>query len=190
MRRALLSLTAIACACLSSGAVAQTLYVVSPPSPGVAPTYTGWTTVRFDSEDDGETPALSLPFPFVFYGTQYSSLQASTNGLLLFSNTYCGPSSGCYNNSAIPSSSSPNNFIAFWWDDMRLRSTGSAAYTVAGAAPDRVFSIKYQGWQDYSDGSPRDVQVDLHERSGAIVIYYGAISRSSADTADATIGIE
>ncbi|MGI5861315.1 MAG: putative Ig domain-containing protein [Myxococcales bacterium] len=34
------------------------------------------------------------------------------------------------------------------------------------------------------------MQVDLHERSGAIVIYYGAISRSSADTADATIGIE
>ncbi|HCF57809.1 MAG TPA: hypothetical protein DFS52_07420, partial [Myxococcales bacterium] len=158
--------------------------MVSPPAPGVAPTYTGWRTLTFSSTDDGNA-SVTLPFSFTFYGVNYSTVGLNTNGLILFTPSQCG---SCYSNTSLPNSNTPNNLIAYWWDDMKVPSTARAEWTTSGVAPDQVFSLRLQNWESYSGAITRNVQVDLHERSGAIVVYYGSIS--SGTSGSATVGIE
>ncbi|MBI5544259.1 MAG: putative Ig domain-containing protein, partial [Deltaproteobacteria bacterium] len=172
-------------------AKAQGLYVASPPSTATAPTYAGWTSFSF-SDDDGGVATLTSPFPFVFYGQPYTSFDVTTDGIILFENRpqTCAPpsvSSTCYANKSIPTAGAPNAMIAFWWDDMELPSQ-AGQWTVAGNYPSRVFSIKLANWERWNSGGARSVQVDLHEGSGAIAIYYGALTGSGTD--NASVGIE
>src|SRR5581483_5512401 len=61
--------------------------------------------------------AVALPFPVTFYGTSYSSVNVSSNGVIDFGNTDASFSNGCLTGNG------PRRIAAFW-DDLRTDGTG------------------------------------------------------------------
>lgn len=133
---------------------------------------------------------VPLPFPFNFYGQNYDTVYASTNGILTF-----GTSTTALSNRSIPSTSLPNNFIAPFWDDLRFYENDSARLdTVSGVTSDgvRYFVIEYENVAHYGcAGEVTDFEVILYE-NGDILIQYGTLTDSSDYThgESATVGIE
>lgn len=200
--RLALTLAGVAAVCAIPGSArAQMLYLASQ-SAGTAPTYTGWTsfTTKSGTSTNGDTgmATLPIPFTFVFYGKPYTSVDVSADGFLVFETGYCTGSGNCQTNANIPKTSMPNGFIAFWWDDGYFE-TQSGKWVVSGAPGSQIFSIQLSNWGTYDYDwwtyqdvalSPRTVQIDLHEDSGAIEIYYGAISTPHSYEGEAVVGIE
>ena len=67
----------------------------------------------FSSPDDGFVGPVSIGFPFKFYENTYSQLYVSTNGFVSFGAGSISPS-----NRPVPWDSTPNNYIAAFWDDL------------------------------------------------------------------------
>src|SRR5262249_48779716 len=138
------------------------------------------------NNDDGEA-TVALPFPFRFYGTDYSSLLVGTNGYVTFDTT---PGSGrSLGNTALPDPSTPNALIALYWDDLE---TPSAETFVEGTAPNRKLIIQWEGARRFeSTGSHTDFQLWLFEGgSGHFEIHYGPTVPDPAHDFTASVGIE
>lgn len=119
----------------------------------------GGTVLNFQfSNDDGEAQ-VALPFPFRFYGTDYTSVNVGSNGLVVF-----GGGASSLDNRAMPDPASPNNLIAPWWDDLV---TNRATVHEQGAAPNRVVVIQWEQVSAFgaAGGSPK-FQVWLYEGAG------------------------
>ena len=132
-------------------------------------TLTAATTVP--TNDDGYTAAL-LPFPFVLYGTSYTTVYINTNGSLTFGAAHATNSAiqyplpnGNYNGKAV---------IAFGNVDLNTITGGSIAYQTFGTAPNRRFVVYYKNCDAfhysgaaYSNGYLSG-QIILYETSNAI----------------------
>jgi Bacterial Ig domain len=84
---------------------------------------TGTLLPTISNADDVSEPVAITGFAFPFYGTNYSQVHVSSNGLLSFG---YGNSSG--GNDQIPGPSAPQNTIAAFWDDLDTRTTGAIYY--------------------------------------------------------------
>jgi hypothetical protein len=113
--------------------------------------------------------SLSIGFPFYFYNKQYSTLSASTNGLIGF-----GGSSNAWTPVDLPSSGfSPANLIAPFWTDLYKGGSSKILYATRGSAPNRVFILDYQDMEEYANAAARiSFQVLLYEGSNAIEIQF------------------
>lgn len=132
-------------------------YVPLASLPGIS----GVTDFAFSSRDEGRA-TVPLPFAFRYLGTPYNDLRMTVNGALVFG----AGSFPSYTNAPIGSSSSPNNMIAMWWDDLIIpAASGHSSYGVLGTAPDRIFVIEVRDWEHFSLGGINDgrVQVWLYE---------------------------
>jgi len=93
-----------------------------------APEY-GWIDIQADGEDMGITgdDDTQGPFPigftFNFYGNDYSTFFACSNGFASFTSD-----SHAFSNDPIPDTDDPNDFLAVFWDDLHPRDTGHAYY--------------------------------------------------------------
>ncbi|MGB3542863.1 reprolysin-like metallopeptidase [Rubrivirga sp.] len=134
---------------------------------------------------DEATAEVALPFSFSFYGVAYDSLHVTSNGLVLMGPCSAGKCRSGFThryNSRIPLRSTPNGFVAPFWEDLHLQS--GAVFT--GLRHDGRFVIQYDrigrpvGDGDYT------FQVLLSPR-GRIEIQYGQMENV---TAGSTIGIE
>ena len=113
--------------------------------------------------DDGGWGNIPIGFTFNFFGTNFTSLAAGTNGLLMFGTVpgygtaagqlgqfafNGGPVSGAYQ--YFPNPANPGNVISLMAGDQYFGSgtNGSATsdliYWTSGFAPNRVFNILYQ----------------------------------------------
>ncbi|MES2474664.1 MAG: choice-of-anchor D domain-containing protein [Verrucomicrobiota bacterium] len=138
-----------------------------------------------DLSGDDYSQSIGIGFPFYFYDTQYSSLSASTNGLLVF-----GGSSNSWTPDTIPSTNAPNNFIAPFWTDLVKGGSSKILYATRGSAPNRVFILDYQDMEEYSNSAARvTVQIILYEGSNAIEIQFKKLD-SFSSTRHVSIGIE
>ncbi len=134
---------------------------------------------------DDNSQAVNIGFPFYFYDKSYTSLSASTNGLLVF-----GGSSTAYRAESIPSSGRSNNFIAAFWTDLAKGSGSKILYTTSGSAPDRIFVLEYQNMEEYSNSAAKvSFQVILHEGSNTIQIQINKAT-GLKNTRDVTVGID
>ncbi len=162
----------------------STTYLPLVSLPGI----NGVTDFAFSSNDDGRA-TLPLPFAFRFLGTPYTELRMTVNGALVFGSGRL-PS---YSNAPIGSSSSPNNMIAMWWDDLIIpAASGHSNYGVIGSAPNRIFVIEVRDWEHYSLGRINDgrVQVWLYEGlSGRFDVRYDRLL-TDTDNYSATAGWE
>ncbi len=136
------------------------------------------------NQDDGWTNTINLGFTFNFYGTNYSAVRFTSNGLIAFE-----PLTSSYRtNKEIPDASSPNAFIAPFWDDLTGKNQGGYYYQQDGDK----FIIQFNDLQKYyssAQGGPSGhytFQVIL-DASGKIKIYYLEMNGA---TNEATIGIE
>jgi len=140
---------------------------------------TSWTpTGSFGAADEGYAGPFSLGFPFKFYGNIKNDVYVSTNGVV----TFGAISSNIYSNGSIPSTSTPNDLIAPFWDDLDGRNQGEVYYQQDGDK----FIIQYDNWPGFSSSAGKTFQVVLHS-SGKIVIYY---ENMTGTLSSCTVGIE
>ncbi len=138
--------------------------------------------------DDGVT-TLDLPFPFTFYGTTYTQLQASSNGNLQF-----GSGNAFYGNSCLDEepASGMGDMVAPFWDDLDLTSFGFLEYDVVGEAPDRIFVLEWDNIPRFGDSDDRvTFAVQLFEGSQDILFLYEDVTLLEGNNgSSATIGIQ
>jgi len=149
----------------------------APPFP-----FTGGTQVSVNTDDVWSAPAV-LPFNFCFFGTNYSSIQVGSNGVLTFT-----PSStaayGCLWDTEpgeiIPNPDFPirNAIYGVYQDIDPEESTAplphSINYQILGTAPCRSFVVNYFQIGLYDCGTSEGLQTSqivLYETSNIIEVY-------------------
>jgi|GEM_PF-1223808 hypothetical protein len=136
--------------------------------------------------DDGWSDEIDMSMTFNFYGIDYTTISVTTNGIMAFG----ALTSSYLSNSAIPTSSAPNNFVAVEWDDMDARSGGTCYYYYDSG--ENRFIVSWTDWSYYPASSapnaPHNFQVILYGGTNHIVCQYGDMN--GAWQADVTQGIE
>ncbi|WP_420641433.1 hypothetical protein [Candidatus Leptofilum sp.] len=155
---------------------------------GTAFAYIDATTDTFLYSDDGVT-TLDLPFPFTFYGTTYSQLQASSNGNLQFGNGNPFYANSCMDDAPV---AGMGDMIAPYWDDLDLTSFGFLEYDVVGEAPTRIFVLEWDNIPRFGDPDDRvTFAVQLFEESQDILFLYEDVAMLEGNNGSrATIGIQ
>ncbi len=139
--------------------------------------------------DDPTSASIPLPIPFSFFGSPKTSFRVNVNGFIVFNQAL---SSGFSSNAQIPSTSSPNDMIAAWWDDLHTGPTGSVQYDVA---PNGELVIQWTGVEHGSgnqSGELATFQIALHPSpDNQIELYYDRATFATGSTPwTATIGVE
>ncbi len=155
---------------------------------GTAFAYIDATTDTRLYSDDGVT-TLELPFPFTFYGTTYTQLQASSNGNLQFGNGNAFFANSCLNEGPV---TGMGDMIAPFWDDLDLTSFGFLEYDVVGEAPDRIFVLEWDNIPRFGEPDDRvTFAVQLFEGSQDILFLYEDVTLLEGNNgSSATIGIQ
>ncbi|QXD14069.1 S8 family serine peptidase [Rhodocaloribacter litoris] len=128
---------------------------------------------------DESTASVSLPFAFSFYGTEYTSVNVVSNGYLTFN---AGGSD--FSNDPIPSTATPNNLIAPFWDDLNP-GAGGTVHTYYDAANER-FIVQFTDVPHYiSSNGTYTFQAILY-RNGTLLFQYEELGNVTS----ATVGVE
>jgi gliding motility-associated-like protein len=139
--------------------------------------------------DDRSWGPLNIGFNFTFYGNTYNRFYVTSNGLVIF-----GSGSNDYTEDPIPFSSSPNNFIAAFWDDIVINPSGKILFTTIGASPNRKCIIQWTNMGFYASTVLMGTfSVILYEGSNNIQIQYRSIidnTSARSHGSSASIGIE
>ncbi len=134
--------------------------------------------------DDCVQGNIPIGFDFEYYGTVYDVVSVSSNGFIGFG---AQSATGCCSGASIPSTSTPNNIIALWWEDLNPSNGGSIYYETLGSPPLQRFVLSFQNVQHYGGGNPVSVQVKLYEGSSSIEIHVDA---APSDGGTHSCGIE
>lgn len=139
---------------------------------------------------DGTT-TLQLPFPFTFYGTTYTSVEASSNGNLQFGNANPAFLHTCLDSEPAVRM---GDMIAPYWTDLDLTFYGRLDYETVGEAPNRIFVVE---WDDvppflHEPDDSLTFSVQLFEGSNDIVFLYEDVTllNNNGNGRLATIGIQ
>jgi hypothetical protein len=140
-------------------------------------------------EDDGSI-TLELPFPFTFYGTTYTEVEASSNGTLQFGTANPSFFNECLN---LEPAADMGDLIAPFWDDLDLTLVGYLEYDTVGTAPDRIFVVEWDAIPPFQ-ADLEDVvtfEVQLFEGSNDIVFLYEDVQAFEHEKGrSATIGLQ
>jgi hypothetical protein len=148
---------------------------INPGAPGGLPgTNTGITG------DDQTMGPFPLGFTFPFY-TPKTEILVHSNGLIPFDDDY----PYYYNNEPIPDPSTPNDFIAPYWDDLNPSQGGSIWYY--HDIPFNRFIVEFYQVPHYSTGGIYTFEVMLYT-NGNIDIMYKQLVPGTANSA--TVGVE
>ncbi len=147
---------------------------------------------------DDESYAMTLPFPFPFYGTSYSSMSISVNGFVTFGPPPTGVNA--FINDCPLDATSPATTIAVFWDDLfsnaAISPSGSVDYAQDLSGADRWFAVEWRDLDAYflagagNNHFQQNLRVTqrlvLHE-SGVIEMKYGP---RTAPTLDRDCGLD
>lgn len=137
-----------------------------------------------------DTVNLPLPFPFTFYGTTYTALNASSNGNIQFGNANAAYVNECLNSGPAPHM---GDMIAPYWSDLDLTYSGYLETETVGSAPNRIFVVEWDGVPPYGAELDDTVtfEVQLFEGSNDIVfLYEDVVSQVGSNGRLATIGLQ
>lgn len=145
----------------------------------------GTTTLPLTGDD--ATTAVALPFPYRFYGTDYTTAHVATDGYLSF--TGLDP---VYGNTSIPNPAVPNAAVYGFWDDLLVDGSSSVLTATSGSPGSRIFVIEWRNVARYGDGSRFSFEVVLYEdRSRRILVQYKDVDQTTAESGNsATVGKE
>lgn len=144
-------------------------FVPAPASATVAMTAVGST---FTALDEGYS-LLTLPQPFNFFGTPFTTVTVVSNGFLTFSSTIT--TDAFLGNLALPAVSVPNGVVAPFWDDLDDHAGTKVAAWNAG---DR-FIISWESYEPFLNAGELNMQVHLIN-DGAIEFHYGTMTPTSS----------
>jgi len=144
----------------------------------------GGTIAATASGDDNYQTGIPIGFTFNYFGNNYSTISASTNGWMSFFNV---TSSDATN--ANLSTTTTSLVVAPWWDDL---TTDSTIYILQGAPGNQTFTIQWYAKSYYFTSTQLiRFQVKLHEGSNIIEMHYGPLITGINNTAEsASIGIK
>jgi hypothetical protein len=132
--------------------------------------------------DDAISAAIPIGFSFPYGEDDFESVMVSSNGWVGLGTTFTHS-----NLSNILESVEWLPVLAPLWDDTSLFA-GTASTLLSGTAPNRIFTIQYQGLRwNYSADNSLDFQVLLYE-NGKIEFCYGPSSGAN-NYPSASIGI-
>lgn len=153
----------------------------------------GTGTSVLPNSDDVFVDGIPVGFFFNFYGTDYSQLSITNNGIVL-----ANGGTTQFTNEPI-GSSTPHNFIAPFWDDIvtwpATATAGSVYYETRGSYPNRQFIVEWKDNQHFSS-SPSGITFEaiLNESSNDIKFQYKDVDFGTGyyanNGASATVGIE
>jgi hypothetical protein len=130
--------------------------------------------------------SVSTPFAISYYGVNYAAgtnFYVGTNGMMGFDSTDMYSLSPQH----LPNSTTPNNLMAIYWDDM-IGFSGDHLYSyVSGSAPDRTWVISYDPWHKYYiSGNAIQFQVQIMENDGSFdnLICYQYKDTTAGDSSD------
>jgi hypothetical protein len=152
-------------------------------------------------DDDSSTAIAALPFTVQLFGAPQTHWSMSSNGLLQLYPNAMGSTSTSYSNTAIPSPSTPNGFVAAFWDDLLpvAASDGgvgtSARYATLGTGSSRRFVAQ---WTNFTFVTPDNTarltfQAKLFETTHVIELHYCSLTPATnarAGGGTATFGAE
>ncbi len=144
------------------------------------------TDIVGDLSDDNYVGPYSIGFDFDFYGNIYSSIYIGSNGIIGFSSV---DMSSRFKTS-IPDAATPNNIIAWLWDDLNpLDDDNPGAHVYVGNSGGSLV-IQFVNYPEYSAevGDVVNAEVIL-EPNGNIKLQYQTIA-AGFDIENCAIGIE
>ncbi|MBK8968868.1 MAG: HYR domain-containing protein [Lewinellaceae bacterium] len=174
---------------------AQLNYVAVPCSDPYVQAF-GQTGTTFVGQGDDAVFTIALPFPFTFYTTTYNSVNAGTNGFMMFPP---GTNRG-FTNATLPTATAGAAMLPFW-DDLdanQATSPNAGIYTrTDGTAPNRIFTVEWFQIGHFADAANQVItfQVRLFENGNRIQFKYfdtvfGGTQAAFDNGASATIGVE
>ncbi|MCX6875772.1 MAG: hypothetical protein NTW21_18480 [Verrucomicrobia bacterium] len=147
------------------------------------------------SSDDSYSEAVSIGFPFYFYGNQYTTCYIGTNGYITF-----GSGSSAYPNHAgasfavpFPKTISPRNVIAGFFADLKPGDalSGKIFFDTLGTAPNRRFIVQWQNVSYYSTPAKHvTFQIKLFEGTNIAEMHYKALDPTAETLRNFGIGIQ
>ena len=152
-------------------------------SSGTFTPVSGGTSVPAILADDAASGALPIGFNFIYMGQAYTSLFASSNGILSF-----GAANTSLTNDLSTGAGRP--IIAPLWDDL-AGTVGSATYITTGAPGNRVFTFEWLNWR-FPLGSAVatiSMQVNLYEADGKIEFIYRQEPNALSGSPGASVGL-
>lgn len=148
------------------------------------------------SYDDGGWPNIPIGFNFNFFGTNYNTINAGTNGNVMFG-TFNPGSLADFTFTTLPSTSEPFNMVALLAMDNNLSGAtgGTVKYWTEGYAPNRRFIINYDAVKEFGDTKFSTFQGVFYETTGVIEVH--VLSSTNVDrnkvtgvnNGDGTIGV-
>lgn len=139
---------------------------------------------------DDDVITIEMPFPFTFYGTTYTAVNASSNGNLQFGSANPRYGNTCLANQPV---AEMGEMIAPYWDDLNLLEFGFLETETVGDAPKRIFVIEWDDVPVFGDNPDDRVTfaVQLFEGSSDIVFLYEDVTTFTGHNgAGATIGLQ
>ncbi|MBL0315135.1 MAG: fibronectin type III domain-containing protein [Flavobacteriales bacterium] len=143
------------------------------------------------SLDDGGWSGIPLGFTFDFLGTNYTTVNVGTNGVMQFG-AYNGTALGDYTIGALPNGVDPLSAIFMSANDLYLTGAGtnpgSIRYETFGYAPNRRFVLEYKNVPTCCGvGNPQQtLQVICYETTGIVEIHV----EKALGTNSKTIGVQ
>lgn len=165
------------------------------PITGACVDVSGGTAIAGPTGDDTASARIALPFAFDFFGAPVTHYSVSSNGLMQLWPSDSGTPSTTATNASIPSTSTPNGYVAPFWDDLEPAAGGASVVSlVDGAAGSQRLVFQWTNWQAYDDASGvLTFQAHLIEGSDVIEYHYCSMNATAGTRhsgGSATIGVE
>ena len=145
-------------------------------------------------DDDDATAPAALPFAFRYFGDAVTHFTVTSNGYMQLWPSMTATGSTAAGNPNIPSTSTPNNFIAPFWDDLLAVAMRTGVRTATlGTGSMRRFVVEWYGWETYpTTMSNLRFQAKLFETTNAIEFHYCEMTGTNARVrgSSATVGFE
>lgn len=138
------------------------------------------TPLSGGNSDDGGWGGIPIGFSFNYFGNNFTTIGAGTNGVLMFGSipgygtadgqlgdyTFTGPP-------YFPNAANAGNLIALMAADLHMGNSinGSLKYWTEGYAPNRKFVLKYTAVHGYSSNPAATVSIVLYETLGIVDIF-------------------
>ena len=139
--------------------------------------------------DDSGWGSIPIGFTYNFFGTNYSSLNVGTNGVVQFG-AYNATALADFTYTSLPNASEPLNIIALAANDNNLSVTGASSsiqYWTEGIAPTRVFVLYYNQAVQYATGPGFTTgQIKLFETTGNVETHI----TTSTSTNNKVVGLQ
>lgn len=120
--------------------------------------------------NDALSASINIGFNFIYDGTTYTQIKASSNGFITFNtaNTLAQPTNNL-------NTSTDRTLLAVLWDDNQTGSSGNVNYKLTGTSPNRILTVEWFALRWNKSGFTSgtiDCQIKLYETSNKIEYVY------------------